>query len=351
MVRAVKKAKRPLKVLVLLHPELVPPDSLKGYSEKEIHVWKTEYDVVSTLRSRGHDVRALGLKDELKPIRDAIEGDWKPDVVFNLLEEFHGDVMYDQNVVSYLELLRLPYTGCNPRGLMLARGKALSKKLAAYHRIPVPDFTVFSIGRTVKRPPRLAFPLIVKSLSQDASLGIAQASLVDTDEKLAERVTFIHDSIGTDAIVEQYIDGREIYVGVLGSERLRVLPVWELEFGDLNASSNRIATTAVKHDLVYQERHKITQGPAAGLSPELTTRIQRLTKRICRALELDGYARIDFRLSADNVPYFIEANPNPEIARIEEFAQAALHAGIRYPALLERMLWLGIRRARAKLGE
>ena len=96
--------------------------------------------MVSTLRSRGHDVRALGLKDELKPIRDAIEGDWKPDVVFNLLEEFHGDVMYDQNVVSYLELLRLPYTGCNPRGLMLARGKALSKKLAAYHRIPVPDF-------------------------------------------------------------------------------------------------------------------------------------------------------------------------------------------------------------------
>ena len=255
MVRAVKKAKRPLKVLVLLHPELMPPDSTKGYSEKEIHVWKTEYDVVSTLRSRGHDVRALGLKDELKPIRDAIEGDWKPDVVFNLLEEFHGDVMYDQNVVSYLELLRLPYTGCNPRGLMLARGKALSKKLAAYHRIPVPDFTVFSIGRAIKRPPRLAYPLIVKSLSQDASLGIAQASLVDNDEKLAERVTFIHEKIGTDAIAEQYIDGREIYVGVLGSERLRVLPVWELEFGDLNASSNRIATTAVKHDLDYQERH------------------------------------------------------------------------------------------------
>ncbi|MBL8907480.1 MAG: D-alanine--D-alanine ligase, partial [Rhizobiales bacterium] len=290
-----KKAKRPLKVLVLVHPELIPPDSIKGYSEKEVHVWKTEYDVVSTLRSRGHDVHALGLKDELKPIRDAIEGDWKPDVVFNLLEEFHGDVMYDQNVASYLELLRLPYTGCNPRGLMLARGKALSKKLVAYHRIPVPDFTVFPIGRSVRRPPRLAFPLIVKSLSQDASLGIAQASLVDNDEKLAERVAFIHEKIGTDAIAEQYIDGREIYVGVLGSERLRVLPVWELEFGDLPAGSSRIATTRVKHDPDYQERHQITQGPAEGLTPELTTRIQRLAKRICRTLELDGYARIDFR--------------------------------------------------------
>jgi D-alanine-D-alanine ligase len=117
---------RPLNILVLVHPELVPPDSLKGYSDKEVHVFKTEYDVISTLKWRGHDVRPLGLKDELKPIRDAIDGSTPP-VVFNLLEEFHGQATYDQNVASFLELLRLPYTGCNPRGLMLARGKALSK--------------------------------------------------------------------------------------------------------------------------------------------------------------------------------------------------------------------------------
>ena len=153
MVRAV----RPLRVLVLVHPELVPPDSLKGYSEKEIHVFKTEYDVVSTLKARGHDVRPLGLKDELKPIRDAIEG-WTPHVVFNLLEEFHGQATYDQNVASYLELLRLPYTGCNPRGLIIARGKALSKKLVAYHRIPTPTFTVFPVGRKIQ--PRLAAGLL-----------------------------------------------------------------------------------------------------------------------------------------------------------------------------------------------
>jgi len=110
-----------LRVLMLVHPDLIPPESSKGYTEQEKNVWKTEYDVVSTLRAAGHKVRPLGVHDELKPIRDDIEA-WKPDVVFTLLEQFHGEAVYDQNVVSYLELLRVPYTGCNPRGLMLARG-------------------------------------------------------------------------------------------------------------------------------------------------------------------------------------------------------------------------------------
>ena len=146
----------------------MPPDSTKGYTEQEINEWKTEYDVVSTLRAAGHEVRPLGVHDELKPIRDEIEG-FKPHVVFTLLEQFHGEVIYDQNVVSYLELMRIPYTGCNPRGLMLARGKDLSKTLVHYHRIPVPAFAVFPMNRKVKRPARLALPLIVKSLSEDAS--------------------------------------------------------------------------------------------------------------------------------------------------------------------------------------
>jgi D-alanine-D-alanine ligase len=337
---------RRLRILVLMHPDLVPPDSRKGFSEKEAHEWKTEFDVVSTLRAAGHDVRPLGVQDELKPIRDEVEN-WKPHVVFNLLEQFHGETAYDQNVASYLELLRVPYTGCNPRGLMLARGKALSKKLLHYHRIPVPAFAVFPIGRKIRRPARLGFPLIVKSLSEDASRGIAQASLVDSEEKLAERVTFVHNSIGTDAIAEQYIDGRELYVGVLGNERLRVLPIWELEFGSDAEGAARIATEKVKHDPEYQQRHGIVSGPAEDLAPDLGARIQRLAKRICRTLELDGYARVDFRLSADGVPYCLEANPNPEIARSEEFAEAAHHDGLAYSDLLQRILALAIARARA----
>jgi D-alanine-D-alanine ligase len=192
-----------------MHPQLVPPDSLAGQDEKAINVWKTEFDVVSTLRKAGHEVQPLGVQHELQPIREAVET-WKPDVVFNLLEEFHSETAYDQNVASYLELLRIPYTGCNPRGLMLARGKDLSKQLMAYHRIPVPDFAVFPINRKIKRPSRLGLPLIVKSVSEDASWGIARASVVDSDEKLQERVKFIHERIGTPAIAEQFIEGRDI---------------------------------------------------------------------------------------------------------------------------------------------
>jgi D-alanine-D-alanine ligase len=336
---------RRLRVLVLMHPDLMPPDSLKGHSEQDINVWKTEYDVVSTLRANGHEVRPLGVKSELAPIRDEVES-WKPHVVFNLLEEFHGEAVYDQNVASYLELLRVPYTGCNPRGLVLARGKDLSKKLVHYHRVPVPAFAVFPMGRKVRRPPRLGLPLIVKSLIEDASMGIAQASVVESDEALAERVTFIHERIGTAAIAEQYIEGRELYVGVLGNDRRRVLPIWELQFGELAQGTRPIATEKVKHDIEYQQRHGVEEGPARGLSPQLEVRINNMVRRICRTLELDGYARVDFRLAADGTPYFIEANPNPEIAKLEEFARSAMHDGLKYPDLLNRILALGIQRAK-----
>ena len=342
MARVVKH----LRILVLVYPDLVPPDSVDGYSEQEINTWKTEFDVVSTLRAAGHDVRPLGVQHELKPIRDEVES-WKPDVVFNLLEQFHGEAVYDQNVASYLELLRVPYTGCNPRGLMLARGKDLSKTLVHYHRVPVPAFAVFPKRRKVKRPARLALPLIVKSVNEDASMGIAQASVVDTDEKLVERVAFIHEHIGTAAIAEQYIEGRELYVGVLGNERLRVLPIWELDFGTMAQDSWKIATEKIKYDLKYQKRLGVKQLQAADIAPELVATIKKMAKRIFRTLQLEGYSRIDFRLSQDGTPYFLEANPNAEIAKVEVFAEAALADGIEYPELLQRIVALGINRASA----
>jgi D-alanine-D-alanine ligase len=332
------------RVLVLLHPEQVPPDSIKGYSEQDILAFKTGYDIVNTLRKARHEVRVLGVQHELRPIRAEIDA-FQPDIVFNLLEEFHGEPAYDQNVASYLELIRIPYTGCNPRGLMLSRGKDLSKKLLHYHRIPVPAFAVFPMRKKIQRPARLPFPLIIKSLSEDASLGIAQKSIVDNDEKLQERVTFIHEKIGTAAIAEQYIDGRELYVGVIGNDRMRVLPIWELYFGD---AASKIATAKVKFDVKYQEERGILQGPAADLPPEIYKRIQNLTRRICRTLELDGYARIDFRLSADGIPYFLEANPNPEIARHEVFAEAAAFDGMTYSEMIRRIVALGIQRSRTK---
>ena len=332
-----------LRVVVLMHEDLIPPDSLKGFSEVDLNEWQTEYDVVSALEELGHHVFKLGVRDELGPLRRAID-EFKPDIVFNLLEEFRGEAVYDLNVIAYLELRGVAYTGCGPRGLLLARDKSLSKQLLSYHRIRVPRFVVCRIGRKIRRPRGLDFPLIVKSLTEDSSMGISQASVVHDDATLAERVAFVHDRIKTDAIVEQFIDGRELYVSILGNTRLTVLPVAELVFRRKPPDGVLIATTAAKHDVAYQERWGVDVRRAKGLPAETEQKLERIGKRIYRILGLTGYGRIDFRLGRDGEPYFLEANPNPEIARYEEFASAADAAGMAYERLLERILRLGLDR-------
>jgi D-alanine-D-alanine ligase len=323
-----------------MHQERVPPDSLAGSSEKQQQEWRTEFAVVQTLRGLGHEVMKLGLWDEVRPIREAITS-FKPHLAFNLLEEFQGQPLFDQHVVSFLELSNLPYTGCNPRGLTLARDKALTKKILTYHRIGVPAFTVAPRRRRFRRPKLLPFPLIVKSLTEEASLGISQASVVDTDEKLGERVQFIHESIGTDAIIEQYIDGREIYVGVMGSRQLKVLPPWELVLDNLPSDSLPIATRKVKWDKAYQQKYKIRS--AAAQLPQLAGRkIQQLSRRIYKSLSLSGYARMDFRVTSDERIYLLESNPNPSISPSDDFAESAAAVGIDYPALLQCLLRLAL---------
>jgi len=330
-----------LRVLALIDADLVPPDDVKGVDLSTVQ-WKTEYDVVSQLREMGHDVLVLGVRDDLMVIRKAID-DWKPHIGFNLLEEYSGVAIYDQNVVSYLELMGLPYTGCNPRGLMLARDKALAKKILSYYRVPLPEFITVPVGRSVKRPKELAFPLIVKSVSEEASLGISQASIVEDDAKLQERVTFIHESVGTTALVERYIEGRELYVGVLGIWRLQVLPVWELNLSQMPAEARPIATERVKWSRKYQQKYGIVSGEAKDLAPGVAEQIQELARLVYRGLGLNGYARVDFRLDPSGQIYLLEANPNPQIAKGEDFADSAEHAGLPYQTLLQRILVLGLR--------
>ncbi len=337
---------RRLRILVLMHEDLVPPDQLNGHDLSKVG-WKTEYDVVSTLRKLGHQVQPLGVKSDLGVIRTAIE-EWRPHIAFNLLEEFDGISVYDQNVVSYLELLHVPYTGCNPRGLMLARDKALAKKVLSYHRIPYPDFMVVPQGRSVKRPKELTFPLIVKSLSEEASLGISQASIVEDDEKLKERVAFIHHSVGTGALVERYIEGRELYVGIIGNGHIQVLPVWELVMDKLPEDARRIATQRVKWSRKYQDKYGITSEEATNLPAGKAEEIQHMAKRVYRALGLSGYARIDVRMDAEGIVYVLEANPNPQIAHDEDFADSAEKADYSYKDLLQELLNVGLRWQPAK---
>lgn len=331
-----------LRVLALVHRHLVPPETVPEGTDLLSAPWRTEYDVITTLRSLGHDLLPLGVHDDLGELRRA-NFEWKPQIAFNLLEGFDDVTIFDQNVVSHLELLKLAYTGCNPRGLILSRDKSLSKKLLAYHRIPVPEFEVFRVGRPARRPKRLPYPLIVKPLTQEASVGISQASVVDSDEKLKERVAFVHQSIGTAAIVEQYIEGRELYVGILGNQTLQSFPVWELFFTNMPADAKRIATDRVKWSVKYQKKYGIESGPAKDLSESVCERIQHTCKRAYRALELSGYARIDLRLDSEGRIWVLEANPNPQIARGEDFAASAEKVGLGYEALLQRILNLGLR--------
>src|SRR4029078_11988027 len=176
-------------------------------------------------------------------------------------------------------------------------------------------------GRKVKRPGWLSFPLIVKSVTEEASLGISQASIVEDDGKLKERVAFIHESVGTGALIEQYIEGRELYVGVIGNGQLLALPVWELKLDKLPEDARRIATERVKWSRKYQDKYGITSEKAKNLPAGKPEQIQHLAKRVYRALGLSGYARIDLRMDVDGGLYVLEDNPNPELAPREGLSE------------------------------
>lgn len=335
---------RKLRVLVLVTEGLEPPETVEGLSDDELVTapWKTEYDVIVTLQELGHEVHVLAIHSDLGALRKQIEA-WKPHIAFNLLEEYAGISLYDQNVVTFLELMHVPYTGCNPKGLIIARDKALSKKLLAYHRMRVPAFAVFPYGRRLRRPKRLKYPIFVKSALEDASYGISQASLVKDDESLAERVAFVHQQTGADAIAEEFVEGRELYVGVIGNKRLEVLPVWELFFDKKPENAPLIATAAAKWNLKYQKRWGVTSRAAKGLPEDFVRRIEHRCKRIYRVLGLSGYARLDYRLTPEGRLYFLEANPNPALSYGEDFAESAEKGGISYQHLIQRILNLGLR--------
>ena len=332
---------RKLRVLMLVDEDLVPPEDCEG-RDCTCEPWKTEYDILVTLREMGHDVRVLGVVRDLDAITEAYR-EWRPHIAFNMLEDVYGVIPYDYNMVAFLELLGLAYTGCNPFGLLMSRDKGLTKKLLSYHRIHVPKFIVCRRGRAVRRPRRLEFPLIVKSLIDDASKGISRRSIVRDDAALAERVAFVHGKLECDAIAEQFIDGREFYVGILGNQRLDVFPPWELIIEDNPEGAPLLATHKVKWELAYQKKLRVRTQWAEDLSDELRGRIDRMSRRAYRVLHLSGYARLDFRLAEDGTPYLLEANANPQLAFGEDFAEAAEHVGISYQKLLQRILNLGLR--------
>lgn len=333
---------RKRRVLLLVREDFVPPESIEGLTDKEIKPWKGEFDVREALLERGHSVEVLGVDGDLDAVDAAIRG-FKPHVVFNMLEEFAREPAFVAYLLGHFEMRGVAYTGCHPMGILYAADKARQQRVLRQHRIQTPGFFVVARSKACVRPKRMEFPLIVKGLTTHGSLGMAQASVVHDDDSLRERVGFVHETLAMDAIVERYIDGRELYVGVIGNKRLEVLPIWELRMENLPKGAPFVATEKVKWDLAYQERVGLTTGLAEGLDDAIAERVRRMAKRAFRSLEQSGYARMDFRVADDGRVYLMESNPNCDLTYGEDFAKSAEMAGMQYPALIERIVRLGER--------
>ena len=307
--------------------------------------WKTEANVLAALGTLGHPTEHLAIFDNLDLLRQKLEG-FGPDVIFNLADQFKNNRGFDQNIASLLEMQGVPFTGCGATGLVLSKHKGTSKKILGYHHIHVPNFVVIPRGQRIARLKKPKFPLLVKPVKEEASYGISQASFVNSDEQFRERVAFIHESHDSDVIAEEYIEGRELYVSVMGNARLTVFPIRELVFREVPPNEPKIATYRAKWDNEYRKRWGLLNQFPEDLAPALIAEIEDICKRIYRLLTIEGYARIDLRLTPDNKVYFIEANPNPILAEDEDFAQAAAKAGLAYPQLIDRIIGIGMKTVR-----
>jgi D-alanine-D-alanine ligase len=329
-----------MRILVLfdVHRPIGPGETFSERSLRTEEEKPTEADVLACLRKLGHEVETLAVYDEIKVVLERKDA-FRPDVVFNLCETFFSDRAHEPNIPGLLELMKVPYTGAGPEALMLCKDKALAKKLLAYHRIRVARFVVSSRDRPLRRLGKFAYPAFVKPLGEESSDGIALASLARNEAEALDRARFLHERFESDAMIEEYIEGRELYLGVLGNKRLTVFPPREIFFGEPpQEDTPRFATAKAKWDDVYRKKWKIRNGPAGPLPPGLERKLAEVARKVYRILHIRGLGRIDARLTAGGEVVVIEANPNPSLAKDDDFAQAAMQVGIDYEALIQRIL-------------
>ncbi len=329
------------KVLVLFDTAGEPPADQDFSKELKTDDWAAEAHVIDALKKLGHEVRTIGVWDEPGMIIDEVKAN-PPDVVFNLTEHFNEVSAYDRNVAGLLEMMEVPYTGSSPTGLTLCKNKGMAKELLAYHKIGVPNFAIYSPGSAIRRPKRLSFPLFIKPLKEEGSVGISLDSFVETDEAFEERIRFIHDRLNQEALAEEYIEGRELYVSILGNDQLRVFPFREVIFGEVPDGQPKFSTFKAKWDDAYRKRWGIQNVFAEPLPNDTNQRIAKICRAVYRALRIRGYGRIDLRVTPDGEIVILEANPNPNLDRTDEFAQSAIKAGLKYERLVQRILNLAL---------
>ncbi len=332
----------PLRVLVIFDvpyhwdPTFTAEKALRGEE------WQDERDVVNALKQLGHMVDVFGIYDEIAPLLGRIS-EFKPDCVFNLCESFRTDRSHEANLAALLELLDIAYTGAKPEALNLCKDKGVSKSLLQFHGIRVPKFQVIPVNAASHAAlTQFEYPAVCKPLVLDSSEGIAQNSLVKNSDEAYKRLLYLHTRYGCDAILEEYIPGRELYVGMLGNDTPKILPPRELFFGSLPKQAPRLLTYKAKWNQEYRDKYGIDSGKAENLDRDLRERIEMNCRDIYRIFKLSGYARIDLRLDAANEPVFIEANPNPSIKKADDFAEAASDCGISYSDLVGEIVDLAL---------
>lgn len=329
-----------INITVLVDEVEIPvddPDFLANPEEPS-----TEYHVIGALRHFGHNVSVLGATKDIAVMLAGFENQ-KPDMVFNLTEHLEGDRRFDKNIAALLEMLEIPFTGAGSTGLLLSRDKILCKQLLGLHRIRVPRFMFFPLNKAIRLPKTLHFPLVVKPAFEDSSEGISNASIVENGESLKERVRFVHERWEQAVIAEEYIEGMELYVGILGNKRLCVLPIRECQFDSEGNEGPCLATYRVKWNAEYRKKWNIKFG-FARLEAPLVKNIERVCKKVYKVLQLRDYGRIDLRLTSDGKIYILEANSNPDLAYGEEVAEAAEVLGISYENFIKRILNTALRR-------
>lgn len=305
---------------------------------------KTDVEAITeSLRELGHEPFTFPIDGRPQTLARLARSD--ADLFFNLIESYNGDDTMEMHFAAYLDLIGKRYTGAGPQGSYLAMDKSIAKTIIRDHGLFTPYSMVMDKGR-VGHAQDIRFPVIVKPATEDASKGIDASAVVSSIKDLFERISYIHDEFDAPALIEEYIEGREIYAAVLGNDPPEALPLIELDLSKLPKGTPKIASYDVKFDESTEAYKKTTSAPARDLDDELTEEIQRVAVTAFRALHLRDYARIDLRLGANNRIYLIEANPNPWLSPIAEFAMAAKESGRSYTEMIDVIVKAAVGRRR-----
>ncbi len=302
-------------------------------------------EIFDVLEKRGHRPAFHCLDGRARSLKALAGADFE--LVFNLTESYAGDDTKDINIAAYLDLLGIPYTGSGPSGLHLAQDKAVAKRLFQFHGIRTPHFATVYKGR-LQWSDDLQFPVIVKPKREDGSIGIEFNAVVGSIKEMMERIDAIHADLDSPVLIEEYIEGRELYVSVLGNDPPEALPVVELNLSDLPAGTPRIAGTEVKWERGTAAYQKTKLRIPSDLPEATLTELQEVAVTAFRALEIRDYGRVDFRLAADGTVFALEVNPNPWLHSTAEFALAARESGRELPDLIEEIVDLAVTRYRGR---